>query len=502
MFTVICALSLTQMTASAQITQSNRYELILQDNEPEFHLTTNANGLFLSRHLSGYSADHLELIRLDTSFTEKWKGFIALDTRYVLAGRRAFNNHAFFLFRHLDPTVRDLVLFAVNEEDGTYIRYNIKSYIPFLITELQVMNNVVLVGGYYNRVPLVLYYHTELRQSRILPGLFNEEGELTQIKPYADGTFDVLISAKNFTRQKTIWTKSYSPDGNLIGHYTLTPEGNKNLIFGRSIKTDRQTQLIAGVYGHKNSEYSRGIFVSSIDPAGYQQLKYYNFGDLENFFKFMKAKRENRIKERIERRKIKGKRVKFNYRFLVHEVIEHRGQFILLGEAFYPKYRSLESSYYGGFFRTFPSNLSIRDGRIFDGYWYTHAAIMAFDETGKLLWDNSFEINDLRTFTLEQFVKIEVQDDKVILLYFFENKLRTKIIQGNKVLEGKTADPIRTLYDNDIILALKESATSGKLEYWYDHFFYAYGIQNIVNGTDTPLSPKRRVFFINKISCQ
>lgn len=500
---LLCLLSLSAFTAFAQINQSKRYELLLNENEPDFYITTTQHGLFLSRHLSGFDTSRLELIRLDTSFNEAWKGFISLEPNHSLAGKRTYNNFAFFLFRHVNPAIKDLILFMVDEQKGSYTRYNIKSYIPFMVTELQVVENTVLIGGYYNRVPLVLHFNRITFQSKVLPGLFNEEGELNHIKTYEDGTFDVLISAKNFTKQKTIWIRSYNPEGNLIAYYSIRPEGNKNLLFGRSVKTERHTQLIAGVYGLRYSEYSRGLFVSSVNASGYQRLKYYNFGDLENFFKYMKARRESRIKERIERRKVKGKMIRFNYRFLVHEVIEYQGQFILLGEAFYPKYKSLENSY-GGFFRPYLNyaGLSTRDGRVFDGYWYTHAVIIAFNENGDLLWDNSFEINDVKTFTLEQFVKIEVKEDRIVLLYLYGNMLRTKIIQGNKVLEGKTADPIETWYSNDIVLLSKEKADQAKLEYWYDDFFYAYGVQNIVNGIDTPLTPKRRVFFINKISYQ
>ena len=272
-----------------------------------------------------------------------------------------------------------------------------------------------------------------------------------------------------------------------------TPEENKHLIFARAMKTEDNVQLIAGVYGGRNSDYSRGLFLASIGETGLQRLRYYNYGDLENFFKYMKASREKRVKERIERRKIKGKRIKFSYRFLVHEIVPYKNQYVLLGEAFYPRYKSVEFS--PGFFAGGPPNYGARNGRIFDGYSYTHAVVMGFDKNGKLLWDNSFEINDVRTFTLEQFVKLEVQGDRIALLYLFENELRSKIIQDDQVLEGKTFEPIRTKTDE---IVKKEETALSKLDYWYQDFFYAYGIQEITN----PGTGKRRVFFINKISCQ
>jgi hypothetical protein len=122
--------------------------------------------------------------------------------------------------------------------------------------------------------------------------------------------------------------------------------------------------------------------------------------------------------------------------------------------------------------------------------------VMGFNERGKLLWDNSFEINDVRTFTLEQFVKLERQDDRLALLYIFENRLRSKIIKGNTVVEGKNFEPIKTRFENERAVADREIIN--KLDYWYNDFFLAYGVQEISN----PVWGKRRVFFINKISHQ
>jgi hypothetical protein len=333
-------------------------------------------------------------------------------------------------------------------------------------------------------------------KSKVLPGMFNESGELNQIRTYADNSFDVLINARNQQRQQTIWLKSYDQEGNLLMNYPMVPGENTHLLFGRSIKTNNNNQIIAGVFGTRNREFSRGMFIASIAPSGLQDLRYYHFGDLKNFFKYMKAKRELRVRNRIERKKIKGKRARFNYRFLVHELIPHNDQFILLGEAFYPKYRNVEHAYSSNFFSPRSYGGVIQNGRIFEGYVYTHAVVMGFDKEGNLLWDNSFEINDVKTFTLEQFVKLQVHGDKIALLYLYQNQIRTKIIKDEQVLEGKISDPIRTLRENDLVK--KENTGSGKLEYWYNDYLYASDIQEII--TVGGRLPKRRVFYINKLT--
>jgi hypothetical protein len=486
----ICLISYANLCA--QVNQPRRFEVPLNNYDTRFEIIpAEEAGLFLYRVYQTNKQSEMQLIRLDTAFNEKWSGFLPFERNYLLMGKRAYKNNLYLLLRYRDYTKNDLFLVVVNSDNGAYTRHTIRGFIPFSPTEFQVTDQAVLVGGYYNRVPLVLHYSLKTNSSKVLPGIFNESGELTQVRTYEDGSFDVLISAMNFERRRTIWIKNYDGDGNLNRNFSLDAEQNKHLIFGRAIKTNNNNQIVAGVYGTRSAEFSHGIFIASIDPSGLQQIRYYNFGDLENFFKYMKAKREQRVKSRIERRK----RVRFNYRFLVHELVEYDNQFILLGEAFYPKYTTVDR---GGYFFT-PVGYSgiVRNGRIFDGYYYTHAVVMGFKPNGDLVWDNSFEINDVRTFTLEQFVKLETDENQINLLYLFDNNIRTKIIRDNEVLEGKSVDPILTGRPDEIVRR-NYSNDINKLEYWYSDYLYAYGVQEIENKSDKN-KPSRRVFYINKI---
>lgn len=491
------ALAILSDTHAQQVWQINRYEVPSAKDEISFEiLPAEEEGIFLYRRLSSSPTDHIEIVKLDTAFQEKWRGYLPIDRKYLLMGKIADQGKVFFLLRYQDYSRNNLELFAIDQSNGNFLKHEIRNFIPFAPLEFHTTQHAAIIGGYFNQVPVVMYYSFLTGKSKILPGLLNEDGELTQVETHPDGTFDVLISARNFKGQQTVWIKNYDAEGNLQGNFSLEPDGSRHLIFARSIKTANNMQLVAGVFGGRNTEYSRGLFLASIDPSGMQQLRYYNYGDLENFFNYMTAKREKRVKERIERRKVKGKRTRFNYRFLVHEIVPYNNQYVLLGEAFYPRYLTADRTYYSGFFS--PSalyqNSLIRDGRIFDGYRYTHAVVMGFDLNGNLLWDNSFEINDVRTFTLEQFVKLEVQQDRIALLYLFDNELRTKIIKNNEVLEGKSIEPMKTLSENEFV---KQDGTDfNKLDYWYSDFFYAYGVQEINN----PQTGKRRVFFVNKIS--
>ncbi|HZI24992.1 MAG TPA: hypothetical protein VFD46_07945, partial [Chryseolinea sp.] len=241
--------------------QTNRYELSLEKNDFYEVMPSQEDGMFIYRRLYAQDDDKIEIIKLDTAFQVNWKGYLSVDKTLVLMAKRAIDGKFFLLLRSPDARKNNMHLYAVSQETGEYIKYEIKNFIPFAPVEFQITYNGALIGGYYNQVPVVIYYSFETLRSKILPGLLNESGDLTQIKTYPDGTFDVLISAYNYKKQQTVFIKNYDENGDIRSNFAMEPEDNKHLIFARAIKTTDDVQLIAGVYGGRNSEYSRGLFL-------------------------------------------------------------------------------------------------------------------------------------------------------------------------------------------------------------------------------------------------
>jgi hypothetical protein len=473
----------------AQLHQSGRLEFPIASEDDSYDVVpVKETGLVLHRRVFTNFGDHLEMIYIDTTLQEQWRGMLPLENNFALGSHAVGNGKLYLAYYSNNSLYRDLLLYTIDLKLGNFSRSVIRNSIPFAPTTLEVTAEGALMAGYFIRVPIVIFFEFGSQKSRILPGLFNEAGELLQIKVNPDQTFDVLISAKNYQRQQTLWIKNYDAHGKLIRNFMLKPEGDNNLIFGRTVQTNNNTQLIAGVYGTKNGEFSRGLFIAQINDNNIQQINYFSFGDLENFFRYMKARQEKRIKNRVQRKKVKGKKIKFQYRFIVHELVPYNNQFILLGEAFYKRYKTLGN--------TMAMPNSSEPPVVFDGYQYTHAAVLGIGANGNLLWDNSFEINDVKTFTLEQFVKMGARGNEIALLYLFDNKIRTKIIKNNEVLEGKTYRDLQ-LKENES-LSVDNKSSINKLDYWYANYFLAYGTQNVVSIAGG--RKKKKVFFINKIS--
>ncbi len=482
-------LTLAPFFGMAQLQQYGRLEIPISNNNERFEVSSGKEyGLVLHRRMTSRSGDFIELIHTDSSLQELWHGELPVDKNLVIGNQIIVEDNLYLILHDVRLADRNFQLYRVNLHTRDYIKFSVRNSIPFFPTMLEVNTQGALIGGYYNRVPLVLFFQFDIQKSKILPGLFNETGELAQLKVNPDASFDLLICAQNYQKQKTIWLKHYDAFGKLEDNIMLIPDDDNHLIFGRLIQTNDNARIVAGVFGNKNGEYSKGLFIATLDEVGVRQIKYYNFGELDNFFNYMRDKQEYRIKRKIERKRIRGKKLRFQYRFLVHELLPSGNQFIMLGEAFYKRYKNPPVS---------PLMASAYNTeRIFDGYQYTHAAVLGIDFQGNLIWDNSFEMNDVRTFSLEQYVKMDIQDDSIVLLYLSDNKLQTKIIRDNNVLEGKDFNELDAKSSE---AGSDESQTiTTKLDYWYKGYFLTHGIQNTVSPPSQG-GRRRKVYFITKV---
>ena len=490
----------------AQLVQPERLELELKEGDSYYSvISAEEEGLILYRlnkEESKYNKEVYDILCYDTNLEERWTTKIEVENAHF-TGYEYSQGKVFFLFQEKKHKSDNYQIFSLDIESSFVSSYSIDNSIPIELTEFTTVDNIMLLGGYVNYRPTVVYFDLNTEKYRVVPGLYMNNSELLEIKTNEENsTFTILQTEKTRNKQYTISTKTYDRDCNPIFDYRLKPDPDRNLLFGRTTSFGDDALHIAGTYSHGNTRFSRGIFIANIYTDGSQKINYYNYGDLENFFSYMKVKREKRMKDRIERKKIKGKKIKLNYRLLVHDVLEENGSNILLGEAFYPKYSSRPTySSYFGYNRFTPSgrNFSGNQSNL-EGYQYTHAVLIGFDNKGALLWDNSFEINDVISPTLQKYIQVLPYQDYTVLFYMYEDVVHTKIIKKNEVLEGKQEDEIVTLYEGDKINDTEED--EGGLKEWYGPYFYAFGVQKIKNVQNEEVKMNRKVFFINKISYQ
>lgn len=481
---------------SSHISQPGRIEFDIYDYDMDFRVINGEeNGLLVVIETQNRSDNGFNWTfhYVDTLLQKVWTRIYPIPFDSYLTGYEYHDGKFYLLFNVNQYRNEDMLLLEIDIETQNFRTLEINTVFPIQLTFFEVIENNVLLAGYTNYRPVLLTYNMDEEKPRVVPGFYDNNSDIIDIVIDDEARmFTVIQSERMNNRRYTMRAKTFTADGDLVQNNVISPGEKKNLIDGASTMFFGGFQYMAGTYSKKNSEYSRGLYLSKFINGRQQFVKYFDYSDLNNFFGYMNERREKRVMERIERKRAKGKKPSFSYRLLVHDIIQQDEDYLMIAEAYYPRYSNYSSAYSGSGW----SN-STRFNPSFMGYKYTHAIVVGFDRNGNIIWDNSFEINDVETYALEEFVGVSHYDDQVILMYLEENTIRSKVIQGNEILEGKTFNPVKLSYESDQVKSRNPEIEG--LKKWYDQVMYAYGEQRIRNDDATDGRLSRRVFYINKI---
>lgn len=314
----------------------------------------------------------------------------------------------------------------------------------------------------------------------------------------------MLVRNKPNRKETDHYLYDFSSDGELLKTLKLKPGNGKDVTSAKYQKTGTNEAIMIGTYtqfkkkgftfnpasndamGLNNT--SQGMYFCKFDGESQEYIKYYPFTKFENFFKFLGEYATKVLNKQNKKAAKKGKEINVNYNLLVHDLILKNGEYIMIGEAFYPQYHTTCYTTCSG------GKCTQQCYTVFDGFRYTHAAIAAFDKDGEMLWDNCFEIEDILTYNLKERVKVMHDGDDIILAYSDDGYIKSQIIRGSDVIQGKEATKIETSKEGDKV----KSDWSNDMAFWYDNYFLAWGYEKIKDKEKN----KRNVFYFNKIGLE
>lgn len=481
-------------STEAQILQSARFEVELDSEDDFFNVApAGSDGLVLFRNkaVSGGGNTIWQFKKLDFNLNEQWNSKILLNSFSNFRLQRSHEQFIYFLFTKSNSFNLDVIRFDISTGQETVFKIN--NHIPVNISEFEIVPEGILVGGSYNMRPVVLYYSFSTSRSLFLPNVFSVKGNLHHISPDADGNINVLTSGLDHVKREGIFLYTFDSNGKMINQNLLFSSSPKRALQSGKIINLHNKKIIAGTYGKKRSEFSQGIFLADLEESEVN-LRFYNYADLPNFFNYMRPGRLERIKNRITRRRDAGKNIKFNYRMRINDIFDAGDHHVLIGESFYPKYKSY--SPYG--YNSFRSYYSGHEEALFDGYYYSHAVVVGLNNNGEIMWDNSIRIKDVKQQSLDRVVNIAVDESNLLLIYSYNNELRTKEIHKNHVVEEKKSSYINLKHAADEVKN-NSSRYKGGILRGGENILYAYGVQTIKNMKDDNVKHNREVFFINKV---
>ncbi|WP_310394047.1 hypothetical protein [Hymenobacter sp.] len=309
-------------------------------------------------------------------------------------------------------------------------------------------------------------------------------------------------------RKSRLLLKSLTDRGQLVSSEFVQAESDRSLITAQlTPPQDTAARLLMGTYSLRDPNYAQGLFATDLRPAARgagakPPLRFYDFLRLKHFFDYLKPSRQARLRLRTERRVARAvPPLRWHYRLLLHELLPQAdGGYVLVAEVYYPHYRYNSYGSYSGPFNSIGNQYgssAYGNSRVFDGYQTTHALVCGFDRAGTLLWDNTFVVENLRRYELEEAVRLQtLPDGRLVLAYLDEEKLRYKLV--NRAESSPN--------DHQVLIQTGSGATESGAERiadtsqadllpWFGSRFVAVGYQRV----RTERGKDREVFFLNSI---
>lgn len=428
--------------------------------------------------------------KLDINLTEVAKEEIVISKKYRFASSFVTKTHFHAMFRYKTKGFKivslDLESMKVKEVDSELPK-------AFAMEKMVVIGENAVIDTKTRKEAFLTLINWSTGKSKIIP--IKVKG--ANAKRIFFQNFQVLSDQSELFAFVTARAESKT-DTYVI---RVDKNGNKKEMFCLSEKYDKVISDISvsqmgndefiytGTYSENNATYSNGLFFAKSIGSDVKFIESYNFLSLNKFLEYLPERKQAKIERKQNRKAKRGKEMNINYLIASHDIIKKGDKYIMLGEAYYPTYRTETRT---------DANGNVTYSQVFDGYYYTHAVVAGFDQNGGLVWDNSFELRpSYKPFRVKRFISVSEANDKEVQLVFSAGKsIFSKTIDNfnGKTIDEKEAEIVSTGDEEDKLTW----AASAETDYWYERNFITYGYQKIKNKSGDQ-KRKRKVYYINKI---
>jgi len=443
------------------------------------------------------------------SIKQQWLKFVPLPDKIEFVQSKREGHKLHMLFKNIDGPRFEKGFYEIvtyNLKAQTFA--NISGFIPLKaeIGGFEVIDNMACLGLNLRKDETDVLF-IDLSNGDISP-VHVQEGNQNLIE-------NVLADKRKkkfYTVLKTVKDRRYMTDEIIVfsrdGKQESTLEINnvENLKLMRSFilvpgKSEKLTLL--GTYDIvvgrnvsfndlKEGEDAKGagMFFLQFAEGKQQTLKFYDFLSFENIYGSFSGREVDYSRNIV---KVEDSPSKKNlsafYHFYNPQVFLKNDQYIFSVELYKPYYRTetrMDYDYYG---RPMPYTYSV-----FEGYNFYDLIIAAVNSDGKLVWNNDFPINNLKSFSLSPNVAIFDDDDFISMAYVNDGKIHSQTIEG-PVDIGREESAIETNFTRDRIAGDENNF----IKRWYGDYFLIYGYQKLKNRTLGDQST-RTVFYANKVA--
>jgi hypothetical protein len=476
------------------------------------------NGLALVRDTEKFdgSKRKWEVIFLDTLLQEVRNTKILVNQRMSILGHEYNGGNVYLIFQEPQNPGQPVDIFEFNPSDSLFREHSFKPEVNVRFTHFTALKSKAIFGGYINREPALLLYDLSEEKAKIVPGVFQPNVDLADVRVNTNGTFNALLVEGRMSKNKKLVVRTYDADGVVLVDDVIPIEEGKTVLEAVTSSLVRDEMIIIGTWTYGAGKQAAGIFSVVVDPFHDQQINFYDFSMLSHFFDYMKPKRVAKIKAKAEWRKSAGKTPEFRTYLASVKLAETKEGFGFLCEVYDASYARTNAYPYGfspytynpygynpyGGFNSMPN-------RYYTPYYtnpYTtsswqpaefemiNASVCFFDTHGKLVSDHSLKFKDVKLNSKEQVSDFIVYNDQTIMMYKGKKEVSVKVTEsdGTTVKEETITPELKN--PNETIRS--ETQNDSSIRAWYDRYFFVYGYEAL---RDNVKRESHDVFYINKI---
>lgn len=472
----------SQLTTSKTVT----IPINLAESDAFNMISYEENGMVLmNAKTNNYGRDLVMFFTgFDQNLNQKWTSYLELGGIYELVNYfPTKDGYLYCLYK--EESSSKIIISTLNIATGDYVVTETQILTPMKIETFGVLKNKIVLSGMVNDRPVIELLNLFSLTGKVLPEIHANNLKISNIElNQEEGLIYILV--KN-TRTCELTFKTYDYEGKAISSKDL---GDRNHIplSGKLVKLLNGEYMIAGNFADNCSDYSVGIYTYKLFDD--QEPTFYDFLSLKNYLNYLSDKKKERFERRITKKTNKGKDFKIHQRIIINDPVASDDGMTLLAEVFIPEYKN-----------NIPLGLPMgRNYRwqtntyyTFNNFRYTHVLVLHFNRTGDLIWDNSVDLNDFQSLTLDTKVQLTPVGSGYAIAYPDMGKIKTASVGPNiKSVEQSVLD--LKSEDRNIL-----NTSHTELISWYSHTFLAYGIQTMksYNG-----SAPKDVFFISKLTYQ
>jgi hypothetical protein len=505
----------------AQPKQTHRFEQ-KQKGSDEYYsvISLKEEGLALIREKNKYNGSKKlwEVILLDTALRERSSFEVEVENRYPLIGYEYVKGELYLLFRTGENNRSSFELLDLDlvkgHEKG---RHEIQPELDFKVTHFNKVGTKMVLGGYVSNEPAVILYNMTDNQIKVVPGFFQKDNELVDLRVNENQTFNAVLIDRSMRSERKLVFRTFDETGKMLLEDVVPIDEDHTLQTSISSTLQREDLLLLGTWGDRSGKQSSGFFSVSVDPFSEQKINFIAFGELEHFTDYMNPKRAQRIKENTREDVKEGRTPGFTNYVMPFKLEEHPEGFLLLAEVYQPSNTTAPyyNTPYGNPYYGMPSYYATPywpgyypGMRMYRPYYYGNSArsadeiksyasvLIAFDPKGKPLWDHSIKLDELKKPALEQVADYFVDQNSVYFLYKKESDI---VIKSINMADGSVKENTEKIKLVDPVEEIRnEKENEDGVRHWYGNNFYIWGYQTVRNN-QLKDDRVRDVFFVNKV---